>query len=562
MSRIDNAIRLKRFPVKESGSVKLTIETLLGARHTLMVVDASLNGLGCELQESAAADESLHVNEIIPESKLAWDDQEFSLSRLVIRYNQPNGNGSHKIGLQVVDTKIPLNGPLGKKFDSLKDGNETPYDFELSAKKFNMATFMEADHSHNDIFEKCRQYRLLFKDCLKNPAYQYYTVRKDVQGTRSHLKLPGLRKEMPHINFASYDYLGLSQDPRVKEAAQKAIDKFGVSPGGSLTLCGKTEIHEELESTLAVTLGKEDALLFGSGFPANVGAITALLSFNDIVVADIYCHASIQDGIAASKAKSRFFKHNDMVHLEKLLSEHRAEHAGALLVTEGLFSMDGDVPDLGAFIDAARKYGAKTFIDEAHSFGVLGETGLGAAERCHVLPEIDVFMGTLSKGLGAGGGFVASSKDVVHWLRFFARAGMFSIGVSTALAAAGLKALQIAKETPELREKLQSNIRVFRKGLQALGFKLCSDEESPVVPVLVGNDEILGKMNKILLESGIFVTPVFYPAVPLDLSRFRFSLSAAHSTSDIELALAALEKAKTLTGYSKELSQQYEQRAA
>lgn len=548
MNRIAKGLRAKRFKARAGSEIKLTIETQIGNKLTFRIENAALTGLGGWHVEGQISENEIAMGDIVPESKLMWSDNEVSLGRLVVRNVKFDQDGTF-IGVSCIDTKVPLLGSLSKMFEKT-GSDESPLDFELSSKKYTIATFLEEDHSHDDLFEKCRQFHLLWSDCMKNPMYQYYSVRNEAHGSRVNFKLSRTKKSAQYINFASFDYLGLSVDPEVKEASKSAIDKYGLSPGGSLALSGKTKLHEELEATISKLLGKEDALLFNAGYAANVGGISAILGLNDVVFADIFSHASIHDGIALAKGKSRYFKHNSMKHLENLLKEHRPNYAGALLVTEGLFSMEGDAPNLKELVRLAKQHNARTFLDECHSFGILGPNGMGAAERDGVLDEIDLFMGTLSKAFGAGGGFVCGSKKVIGWMRSFARAGLFSVGLTPSSVAASLKSLEVHQNQPELRARLKANIAQLREGLAKLGYQAPSDPESPVIPVIVGDDQKIGAMNQVLLDKGVFVNPVIFPAVPVNSARFRFSLSALHTQSDIEIALTAFENAMQETRFT------------
>jgi 7-keto-8-aminopelargonate synthetase-like enzyme len=342
------------------------------------------------------------------------------------------------------------------------------------------------------------------------------------------------------VSFASYDYLGLSQDPEVHEALQKAVERYGISATAASVNAGQSHYHEELEHYLARMLRKEDCFLFASGFSANVGALTSLLGVNDLAVADFLCHASLQDGLGAVKSRVRHFRHNDNEHFARILEENRAQHAGALAITEGLFSMDGDIPDLKTFTRIARELGARTLIDEVHSFGIFGAEGQGAAEQQGVLDDFDLYTGSLSKVPGTGGGFIVGSKAAIGWMRFYARSGMFSTALSPCFAAASLKSIEIIRRDGSRRKKLRENIRHFREGLETLGIPLVSHPESPIVPVIIPDSEALFRAHQWLLSQGVFVNLITYPAVALREGRLRFSLTANHSYADIELALMAL----------------------
>jgi glycine C-acetyltransferase len=290
-------------------------------------------------------------------------------------------------------------------------------------------------------------------------------------------------------------------------------------------------------------LQKEKVILFNSGYAANVGIISGLLQTQDMVVADMLAHASIQDAMQMCRGTSRFFKHNSVEHLDKVLRENRDQYSGCLVVTEGVFSMDGDVAPIDEVIRVAQKNKARVMVDEAHSFGVIGQTGLGACEKYGVMEQADVIMGTFSKICGGIGGFAATTEEVADWLYFWARAHMFSVSIPPSTAAAALKALQIFRENRSLLMNLRANVQHFKAGLASLGYRLPSDHESAVVPVIVGDEKKLQIMNQILMEAGVFVIPIVYPAVGRKNCRFRFTVMATHSISDLDYVLNVLELA-------------------
>jgi 8-amino-7-oxononanoate synthase len=540
--RISKAIRAKRFSVLKEKSVTLRVETELGETLKYDVENCSLLGIGVVINKEKFDSEALRTGSILPESKILWQDQEFSLGRLAVKGVRETETHAF-VGLSLIDTKLPLTSDLGKMFKELANGESNPYDFELSSKKFNLASFHEADMSHPDLFHKCTEYAFFDKDLKKNPLYQYYTIRHEIDGTRIELASEERKSAKSYINFSSYDYFGLACDPAVKEAAIKAIEKFGLSSMASPTLGGKTILHEELEDKLSKLLKKEACYLYSSGFAANIGVITAILRHTDLGLADIYSHASLVDALNASRSKTRYFKHNDFQHMENQLLENRNEYSGVLTVTEGLFSMDGDVPNLKKFVDITKKYGGRTLVDEVHSFGIFGTNGLGAAEEYEALEDIDIYTGSLSKGPGTGGGFVCASKEVINWMKSFTRSGIFSSAISPAYVGGGIKAIDLLFKDGERREKLLKNILYFRNGLKKLGYQPISHEKSPIIPVVIGDEKKIARMNNTLREFGIFVNPIVYPAVATNASRFRFSITCLHSKSDLDIALLALKKA-------------------
>lgn len=361
--------------------------------------------------------------------------------------------------------------------------------------------------------------------------YQYELPLLSAPSTRVSIRDPHsktVRKEL--INFASYNYLGLSYRDEVKEAIKEAVDRFGGGSSGSPILSGTTELHEELARELADFKAKEAAMIFPTGYSANVGVIAGLMRSGDLIVADQYSHASIVDGMILSKAKSRFFRHNKPEDLDRKL---RGFEGKKLVIVEGVYSMDGDFPPLPEIIEVARSHNARVLIDEAHSTFVFGENGRGVAEHFGLDDEIDIHIGTFSKSLGGQGGFVAGSEALVDYLRGFSRSRFFSCALAPTVVAGITAALRLARAEPELRTKLWENV-AFMQGLLRDAGVDTADSESQVIPIMVRNDARVFEIGEALLHEGIFINPVKYPAVGKHKSRFRMSISAAHSREDLE----------------------------
>lgn len=535
-------IRHRRFRFQENAPVKFQLETKTGARVQPKLENCSLTGVGVVITVFEAKDEGLAVGEIIPAAKISWEGHEYALGRLAVQSATQRPDGQMQLGLSLVDTKLPIDGKIGHFLDV--NGPEiNPYEMELSPEKFSIATFSKAQHNSTDLFAKCQQYSAFFKKWQDRNRFLYKTVRKPSKGSRVRLteKRPNGRDD--YIVMGSNDYLGMSDNPKVCEAAQKAIDVYGFGSTGSPLTTGTTEIHEELKYMIAKIFKKEGALLFNSGYTANAGAIPAIVADQDLIIADVISHVSIQDGMAMAKSTNRFFKHNNMDHLESMLAEQRANYAGTLLVTEGVFSMDGDVPDLARFVKIAKKYKARTFVDEAHSFGVVGENGLGACNKHNVTNEVDIIMGTFSKVCGGIGGFVAASEEVIDWYFWLARAHVFTVSIPPSTAAAMLTSLKILQEQPEIVRNLQNNIRHFVQGFRTLGANLRADHESAVIPIVIGDEAKIEVISGELMKAGVQVVPIVYPAVSRNGARFRFTVTASHSISDIDYVINVFEAA-------------------
>jgi glycine C-acetyltransferase len=332
------------------------------------------------------------------------------------------------------------------------------------------------------------------------------------------------------INFSSYNYLGLSYRPEVIEAAVEATRKYGLGASGSPILSGTMELHEELADKVATFKQKESAILFSTGYSVNLGVISGLMRPGDTVITDQYSHASIVDGIILSKAKVRFFRHNRVDDLEKKLKRATGKK---LVVVEGVYSMDGDLPVLPEIVEVCKRYNARVMIDEAHSAFIFGETGRGVAEHFGLEDEIDIHMGTFSKSLGGVGGYVAGSFKLTNYLRGFARSRVFSCALPPGVTAGISKALDLARDEPELRKRLWENVHIAQKLLKDAGVDI-GNSESQVIPVMIRDDKHIFSYGEQLMHEGVYLNPVRFPAVGKHRSRFRISISAGHTKEQLE----------------------------
>lgn len=337
------------------------------------------------------------------------------------------------------------------------------------------------------------------------------------------------------IMIGSNNYLGLTQDPRVKKAAMNAIEQFGSGCTGSRFLNGTLALHEELESRLADFMKKEAVLIFSTGFTTNQGVISSLVGRRDLVVGDNENHASIVDGTRLSFGRSLKYRHNDMADLERVLSNNKKDQ-GALIVSDGVFSMGGDIVKLPEMVKAAKKHGARIMLDDAHSLGVLGAHGRGTAEHFGLEDEVDLVMGTFSKSFASIGGFIAGPEEVVHYIKHTARALIFQASPPPAAVATVIAALDILIQEPERRERLWKNVKKMREGYHQLGFNT-GVSETPVIPLLIGDDEKTFNFWKALYEAGIFSNPVISPAVPPGHSLIRTSYMATHTDEELDKVL-------------------------
>ena len=335
------------------------------------------------------------------------------------------------------------------------------------------------------------------------------------------------------IITGSNDYLGLTQDPRLQEAASSVFDRYGTSCTGSRFLTGTLELHEELESRLANFLGYESVLTFSTGFLGVLSVISALTGRQDILYFDRENHACLYDGARLSFGHLRKYRHNDLDDLERLLKKDAGKPGGRMIVTDGIFSMSGHVADLPGIVELARKYGARVAVDDAHSTGVLGADGRGTPEHFGLEDEIDLLMGTFSKSFASVGGFVAGPAPVVSFIKHHARPFIFTAALPAMQVAATLKALDVMQTEPWHREKLFENADRLRDGLNALGYDTLGSE-TPIVPVLIGSDDLTFVFWKALWEAGIFTTPALPPGVPPEQSLIRTSVNANHTPGQIK----------------------------
>ncbi len=348
-------------------------------------------------------------------------------------------------------------------------------------------------------------------------------------------------KESEVVNFCANNYLGLSSHPEVVRAAKDALDARGYGMSSVRFICGTQDIHKALENKISNFLGMEDTILYAAAFDANGGLFEPLFSEEDAIVSDALNHASIIDGIRLCKAHRYRYKNNDMDDLEAKLQEaHSARFK--VIVTDGIFSMDGSMAKLNLICDLADKYDALVMVDDSHATGFVGNTGRGTHEHCGVMGRVDIITGTLGKALGgAMGGFTSAKKEIVDLLRQRSRPYLFSNSLAPSIVGAAIKVLDIISVSTFLRDKLEENARQFRVGMEAQGFDLRPGEHA-IIPVMLYNAELAQRFADKLLDEGIYVIGFFYPVVPKDLARIRVQISAAHESHHIQKAIAAFAK--------------------
>ncbi len=377
------------------------------------------------------------------------------------------------------------------------------------------------------IIDKCKNFTRA-REVMALGYYPYFRIISTEQETEVLVN----GKKM--LMMGSNSYLGLTTHPKVKKAAQDAIDKYGSGCAGSRFLNGTLDIHIELEKRLAQFVGKEAALVFATGYQANVGAISAIVNKNEFIVTDKLDHASIIDGCRLSMGKMLRYNHNDIESLEKTLI--KAEGANALVVVDGIFSMEGDIADIPGILELKKKYNFGLMIDEAHSLGVLHESGAGCARYFDAVNDTEIIMGTFSKSLASVGGFIAADEEIIHYLKHFSRALIFSASLPPASAASVLAALDIIESEPERIEKLWENTNYMLKSFKDMGYET-GTSNTPVIPLHVGEMMTAFQMWKRLDEEGVFINPVIPPAVAPNDTLIRCSFMATHTREQLDFAL-------------------------
>jgi 8-amino-7-oxononanoate synthase len=386
------------------------------------------------------------------------------------------------------------------------------------------------------IFDKFQE--LLQREKHLREQNAYYYLRELNSSTDANI----IYKNKTMINYASNNYLGLANHPKVVEAAITAIKKYGVGTGGSRILCGTLDLHNKLEQKIARIKGAESAAVFTTGYMTNLGLISTLIGPKDVVIIDKKSHASIIDGSILSKGRIITFIHNDMSSLETKLKSIPKDK-NILITTDGVFSMDGDIAPVPRIIELAKRNNASVMIDEAHSFGVIGKTGRGIQEYYSLKSGIDINIGTMSKSLGSLGGYVTGSKLLIDCLKQSSRSFIFATSLPAAIIAAASAALDIIMDSPELVQSLWKNINHIKKGLNDLGYNT-GNSNSAIIPVIIGDETKTNLIARFLEENGIFANPVSYPAVAKKKEMIRISMMATHTEGEINKTLDIFRKAK------------------
>ncbi len=402
-----------------------------------------------------------------------------------------------------------------------------------------LADFVKADSA--DLFGKARAFSEFLKDAhSKGYAVPYLQPLSGPSSNIANLSV-GQHDARP-IQMNTANYLGLASDSRVLAAAHQALDQYGASMCGVPLIAGTTAVHKELETELASFKNIGGACLFQTGYAANIGVIAALAGKGDYIVIDESVHASILEGAKLAGSRTVMFRHSDCNHLEEVLRSIRLKHAGGLLVViEGVYGIDGDIPPALDIARVARSHGARLMVDDCHATGVLGSDGSGLAAECGLTDGFDIVMDSLSKALGSIGGWIGAPQDVCDYLRYFARPIVFSVGLSPVSAAAALAALRIIKSEPALVARVRNNAELLRSGLYKAGVENVMKSHSSIMSILIGDELKLRKMSAKLFEEGLWVEGIPYPAVPRGQERIRLRANAMHTEGDLARAIELLK---------------------
>ena len=442
--------------------------------------------------------------------------------------NQPGSGG--RIGVEGESSAMPDHNPFERATTDGKVGEPAQAQAvhpETSARESEGApNELPVPSGPQDIFDKVRAFDRA-DDLMQAGLFPYFKPIAFQRGNRVIVE----GREM--LMACSNDYLGLSQDPRVKDASRGVLSTYGTSCTGSRFLNGTLSVHEELERNLATFLGKEKVLTFSAGFLGCLSVIAALTGRHDILYFDRENHASLYDGARLTLGTMRRYRHNDTGHLAKLLAADEGKPGGRLIVTDGVFSMSGHIANLPKIVQLAKQYGARVLVDDAHSTGVLGANGRGTAEHFDLNDEVDLILGTFSKAFASVGGFVAGESGIVAYIKHVARPFIFTAASPAMSIAATAKSLEILRNEPEHRYRLWKNIDMFRSGLNQLGFDTMGSK-GPIVPILVGEEERTLGFWKSVWDEGIFALPALSPGVPAGECLIRMAINATHSVEDIQ----------------------------
>jgi glycine C-acetyltransferase len=408
---------------------------------------------------------------------------------------------------------------------------------DATTKAFSLKDFINVPGKN---FFEAAEYFQKFIDQMDEDGIRGYGIQS-VNRIGSHMSVIDPYSDVPKdvVSFVGNDYLGYSQHPATKQAAIDAIIKYGTGANAAPMIGGLLDLHRELEKKIARFVSCDDALIYTSGFIANWGTLFTLLNKADVVLMDVHVHASIIDGRYATNFRSLL--HNDPDYLEQVLKEVKDKYTTKLVITEGVFSQDGDLANLPEYVRICKKYGAFLYVDDAHGIGVMGKNGHGTIEHYGLEGQVDIVVGTFSKSTGSVGGFVAGSNKLIQYLKHCARASVFSSAQVPSVTASTIKALELIDQEPQTRAKLWENVQYLRNNLIELGFDI-GHSQSAITPLMIRDDYKVKKAARMLLESGVFTIPIIYPGVKSKESRIRILMMATHTKEDIDKLIAGIIK--------------------
>ncbi len=541
--------RAERFHVREGVTIEIEVQLEGGAVASGRAIEVSRSGAQCVVTEGAGG---LEVGARVDRLDFHVELVELEIRGAVVRRLEPINVGGLPTGLVVAsfafDEAAELLPAELKPFlahsayvtGELLTRTATDGFPQVNALEHTLFDFYRKDS--RDLFEKCNAFYEMVKDMQRRKMYQCLYRVTVTSGLDHRISVfnPIRRTEEQFLCFDSNSYLGLHRHPRVVEAVHAALDKVGYGTPSAQVLSGTNRYLRELEDALSRFHGRQDTMIFPSGYAANLGAITALVRANDLVVRDRFSHASIHDAVRASGSRfQRVVAHDDMEALDVALTKGAANESvkGKLVATDGVFSMHGLRANLPALVAIARHHGAKLLVDEAHATGVLGKTGRGLEEHYGMPGTIDVLVGTFSKVPGTTGGYVCGSRKMIEYLRFYANPGMFTASLPAAQCAGVLEAYRLIDEEPQHRERLWRNTEVLAEGLRSAGFLLPEEIQSPILTVLLGSSALMFVFSRDLFMHGIKCGSVAYPAVPVGEAILRIAVNARHTDDDLERAV-------------------------
>ncbi len=399
----------------------------------------------------------------------------------------------------------------------------------------------------NNIYDRAKQTEAYLQFRISHKHLPYRIISTGSSGPVMQIINPYTHKKEKVVSFVSNDYLGFSQHPKIIDAGIKAIQEFGAGSGASPLIGGHNVLHEELENQIAHYLKNEHAIIFPTGYASNHGTLASLLDKNDIAILDMYVHASVYDGCRHTNQK--VFLHNNVDSLKRILKNSK-EYKNRFVIVDGTYSQDGDLAKLDEIYMVTKENNGFLVVDDAHGIGILGETGRGALEAFNLLNKVDIITGTFSKAFGTIGGYVVAKKEIITLLKFNSRLNIFSAALTPQATASALKAISLIDEEPEWREKLRENISYFKKGLNDINIDF-GNTESAIFPIMIRDEKKVDEAATFLIENGIYVNPILYPAVPRKNSRLRISILATHTTDNLNKALNLIDHTSKKFNFSK-----------